>query len=34
MLDQYNRSQSVHNNIDLTVDMVPPKHLFMEVRIK
>jgi GINS complex subunit 1 len=33
-IDEYNRSLSMHNNIDLTVDMKPPKDLFIEVRIK
>lgn len=34
MIDSYNRSLSIHNNIDLTVDLIPPKDLFIEVRIK
>jgi len=34
MIDQYNRTLSDHNNIDLTIDMKPPKELFIEVRIK
>ena len=34
MIDEYNKSLSLNNNIDLTVDMTPPKELFIEVRIK
>jgi len=33
-IDQYNKSLSLENNIDLTVDLTPPKELFIEVRIK
>lgn len=33
-LDTYNKRLSLHNNIDLTVDLTPPKELFIEVRIK
>jgi GINS complex subunit 1 len=32
-IDEYNRSLSLSNNIDLTVDLTPPKELFVEVRI-
>lgn len=32
-LDEYNKSLSLQNNIDLTVDLTPPKELFIEVRI-
>ena len=34
MIDEYNKSISQQNNIDLTVDMKPPKDLFIEVRVK
>ena len=34
LIDEYNRSISLNNNIDLTIDMTPPKNLFLEVRIK
>lgn len=33
-IDEYNRSLSMMNNIDLTVDLKPPKELFIEVRIR
>ena len=33
-IDEYNKSLSSLNNIDLTVDMDPPKELFIEVRVK
>eukprot|EP00347_Sterkiella_histriomuscorum_P006390 403352945 len=32
-IDTYNKSLSLDNNIDLTVDLTPPKDLFIEVRI-
>jgi len=33
-IDTYNKKLSETNNIDLTVDLTPPKELFIEVRIK
>ena len=33
-LETYNKSLSLKNNIDLTVDLTPPKELFIEVRIQ
>ena len=33
-IDTYNKSLSSLNNIDLTLDLAPPKDLFIEVRIK
>ena len=33
MIDEYNKSLML-SNIDLTIDMKPPKELFIEVRIK
>ena len=32
-VDAYNKNVSRVNNIDLTVDLSPPKELFIEVRV-
>ena len=32
-IDSYNKRLSEVNNIDLTVDLSPPKELFIEVRV-
>ena len=34
LLDQYNNEYASFTNLDLTVDLTPPKDLFIEVRIK
>ncbi len=33
-IDEYNKSISDLNNIDLTTDLTPPKELFIEIRVK
>ena len=32
-LDEYNKSLSEFNNLDLTTDLTPPKELFIEVKV-
>ena len=33
-MDNYNNEFASYTNLDLTIDLTPPKDLFIEVRIK